>query len=167
MTYCLLPFTKIKFVKFDELSYCSYVYWILVLNKRYTEDDCDEGLCQDCTEHHSLSKATRNHKTISIAGYHKLPSFIANIKLHCDEHDEKYQLFCKKHNVMLCRKCVISENHVECKVIFPIEDVIQNAKTSVAFTEIASSFQEMKENLKLILEDRQRNVSSLSESKKN
>ncbi|CAG2252916.1 unnamed protein product [Mytilus edulis] len=126
---------------------------------------CDEGLCPDCAEHHSLSKASRNHETVPIDDYYKLPSFISNIILHCDEHEEKYQLYCKEHNAMLCRKCVISENHVECKVIFPIEDVIQNAKSSVAFTEIESSFQEMKENLKLILDDRQKNVSSLSDSK--
>ncbi|XP_071123520.1 uncharacterized protein [Mytilus edulis] len=127
--------------------------------------DCDEGLCQDCTEHHSLSKSSRNHKTVPIDTYHKLPSFIANINLNCDEHDEKYLLFCKKHNAMLCRKCVISENHAECKEICPVEDVIQNAKTSVAFTEIESSFQEMNENLKLILEEKQQNVSSLSDWK--
>ncbi|XP_071123530.1 uncharacterized protein [Mytilus edulis] len=127
--------------------------------------DCDEGLCQDCTEHHSLSKSSRNHKTVPIDEYHRLPPFIVNTKLHCDEHEEKYQLFCKGHNAMLCRKCVISEKHLECKEIFPIEEVIQNAKTSVAFTEIESSFQEMKENLRLILEDRQNNVSSLSDSK--
>ncbi|XP_071123713.1 uncharacterized protein [Mytilus edulis] len=126
---------------------------------------CDEGLCQDCIEHHSLSKATRNHKTVPFDEYHKLPSFIANINLHCDEHNEKYQLFCKEHNEVLCRKCAISAKHVECKEMFPVEDVIQNAKTSVTFTEIESSFQEMKENLKLILEDRQTNISSLFGSK--
>ncbi|XP_071121942.1 uncharacterized protein [Mytilus edulis] len=126
---------------------------------------CDEGLCQDCIEHHSLSKATRNHKTVIIDEYHKLPSFIANINLHCDEHNEKYQLFCKEHNEVLCRKCAISAKHVECKEMFPVEDVIKNAKTSVTFTEIESSFQKMKENLKLILEDRQKNISSLFGSK--
>ncbi|XP_071123537.1 uncharacterized protein [Mytilus edulis] len=128
--------------------------------------DCDEGLCQDCTEHHSLSKSSRYHKTVPIGEYHKLPSFIANIKLQCDEHDEKYQLFCKDHNKVLCRKCAISAKHKECKAIFPVEEVILNAKTSVAFTEIESSLQEMKENLRLILEDRQKNVSSLLDSKK-
>ncbi|XP_071121940.1 uncharacterized protein [Mytilus edulis] len=127
--------------------------------------DCDEGLCQDCTQHHSLSKASRNHTTVSIDEYHRLPSFIANIKLHCDEHDENYQLFCKQHDEVLCRKCAISEKHAECKAIIPIEDVIQNAKTSVAFTEIESSFQELNENMRLILEDRQKNISSLSDSK--
>ncbi|XP_063399496.1 uncharacterized protein LOC134684143 [Mytilus trossulus] len=127
--------------------------------------DCDEGLCQDCKKHHSLSKASRNHTTVPIDEYHKLPSFIANIKLHCDEHDEKFQLFCKQHDEVLCRKCAISEKHAECKAIIPIEDVIQNAKTSVAFTEIESSFQALNENMRLILQDRQKNISALSDSK--
>ncbi|XP_071123535.1 uncharacterized protein [Mytilus edulis] len=128
--------------------------------------DCDEGLCQDCIEHHSFSKSSRNHKTVLIDEYHKLPSFIANIKLHCDEHGEKYQLFCKVHNEVLCRKCVISEKHRECKELYPVEDVVKNAKTSVAFTEIVLSLQELKENVALILEDRQNNLSSILASKK-
>ncbi|XP_052067493.1 tripartite motif-containing protein 5-like isoform X2 [Mytilus californianus] len=127
--------------------------------------DCDEGLCQDCREHHSFLKATRNHNIIPIAEYQKLPSFIANIKLHCIEHDEKYLLFCKKHNQLLCGKCVISVIHKDCKEIFSVEDVVQNAKTSVAFTEIESSLKELQENVGLILEDRQKNLSSISNSK--
>lgn len=128
--------------------------------------DCDEGLCQDCLEHHSLSKLSRNHNVLPIAEYKKLPSFLVNIKLHCDEHDEKYLLFCKEHNECVCRKCAISEKHRECKDMFPVEDVIQNSKTSVAFTEIESSLQEMKKNITLILEDRQKNLSSLSAAKR-
>lgn len=128
--------------------------------------DCGEGLCHDCEEHHSLSKASRTHKIVPIDECHKLPSFIANIKLHCDEHGEKYQLFCLEHNEVLCRKCVISGKHRECNKLSPVEDVIQNAKTSVVFTEISSSLQEMKENLNLILEDRQKNIFSISASKK-
>ncbi|XP_071123539.1 uncharacterized protein [Mytilus edulis] len=50
--------------------------------------------------------------------------------------------------------------------MIPVEDVIQNSKTSVAFTEIESSLQEMKGNITLILEDRQKNLSSLSDTKK-
>ncbi|CAG2252914.1 unnamed protein product [Mytilus edulis] len=159
---CFIKF-KLMASSFDHCGICSSrhvskpsVVWC---------PHCDEGLCQDCIEHHSLSKATRNHKTVPFDEYHKLPLFIANINLHCDEHNEKYQLFCKEHNELLCRKCAISAKHVECKKLFPVEDVIKNAKTSVTFTEIESSFQKMKENLKLILEDRQKNISSLFGSK--
>lgn len=35
--------------------------------------ECDEGFCSDCVEHHSLAKATRHHKTITIAEYQMLP----------------------------------------------------------------------------------------------
>lgn len=128
--------------------------------------DCDEGLCHDCKEHHRLLKATRNHHILSIDEYQKLPSFIANIKLYCDEHDEKYQLFCREHNKVLCRKCAISEKHAECREIFPVEDVIQNAQTSVSFTEVESLFLELGNNFTLILEDRQKSVSSIEASKK-
>ena len=41
--------------------------------------ECDEGLCLDCAEHHSLSKASRNHKTIPISAYRKLPSNVLKI----------------------------------------------------------------------------------------
>ncbi|XP_071121938.1 E3 ubiquitin-protein ligase TRIM71-like [Mytilus edulis] len=128
--------------------------------------DCDEGLCLECSEHHSLSKLSRNHSVVPIAEYKKLPSFLVNIKLHCDKHDEKYSLFCKEHNECVCRKCIISEKHKKCKEMIPVEDVIQNSKTSVVFTEIESSLQEMKGNITLILEDRQKNLSSLSDTKK-
>ncbi|XP_071127596.1 putative leucine-rich repeat-containing protein DDB_G0290503 [Mytilus edulis] len=127
--------------------------------------DCNEGLCDDCKEHHSLLKATRDHNIIPFAEYQKLPSFITNIAMHCNEHDEKYLLFCKKHDQLLCRKCVISETHRECKEISTFEDVVLNAKKSVAFTEIESSLQELKENMSLILEDRQKNLSTISVSK--
>ncbi|CAC5388343.1 unnamed protein product [Mytilus coruscus] len=55
--------------------------------------------------------------------------------------------------------------HKDFKEILSVEDVVQNAKTSVAFTEIESSLQELRENVILILEDRQKNVSSISTSK--
>ncbi|XP_076071990.1 uncharacterized protein LOC143043687 [Mytilus galloprovincialis] len=85
--------------------------------------------------------------------------------MHCNEHDEKYLLFCKNYDQLLCKKCVISETHRECKEISTFEDVVLNVKKSVAFTEIESSLQELKENMSLILEDRQKNLSTISVSK--
>ncbi|CAG2215526.1 unnamed protein product [Mytilus edulis] len=35
--------------------------------------ECDEGLCKECQEHHSLSKGTKNHKTLAITEYMNLP----------------------------------------------------------------------------------------------
>ena len=58
---------------------------------------CEEGLCTECIEHHSLVKLSRNHTTIPIEEYQKLPSYVLEIKEHCDEHHEKFDLYCKEH----------------------------------------------------------------------
>ncbi|XP_071123533.1 uncharacterized protein [Mytilus edulis] len=48
----------------------------------------------------------------------------------------------------------------------PIEDVIKNSKTSAAFTEIETSLHELKANFGLLLEHKQKNLLSISASKK-
>ena len=58
---------------------------------------CDEGLCGECIEHHSLVKSSRNHTTIPISNYQKLPSYVLEIKEHCEEHHEKFNLYCTDH----------------------------------------------------------------------
>jgi hypothetical protein len=52
--------------------------------------DCEEGICTECKEYHSLAKPCRNHTTIPIEEYQKIPSFVLEIKEHCDEHHEKF-----------------------------------------------------------------------------
>ena len=56
--------------------------------------DCEEGICTQCIEHQSLAKPSRKHTTILIAEYRKLPSFVLDIKELCDQHHEKFNLYC-------------------------------------------------------------------------
>ena len=49
---------------------------------------CEEGLCTECLEHHSLAKPSLNHTTIPISEYRKLPSYVLEIKELCNEHHE-------------------------------------------------------------------------------
>jgi hypothetical protein len=49
-----------------------------------------------CQEYHSLAKATRDHITITIEEYQKIPPFIVGINPLCDEHREKYQTYVPK-----------------------------------------------------------------------
>lgn len=41
--------------------------------------ECDEGLCEECKEHHTLSKSSRYHSVIAVSDYQKLPSDIKKI----------------------------------------------------------------------------------------
>ncbi|VDI28108.1 blast:Transcription intermediary factor 1-beta [Mytilus galloprovincialis] len=75
--------------------------------------ECDEGLCQECQEHHSLSKGSRNHNTIAITEYQTLPNDVLKITQYCNIHKDKFIIYCRKHERPCCRKCIV-ETHKEC-----------------------------------------------------
>ncbi|XP_052065980.1 uncharacterized protein LOC127705676 [Mytilus californianus] len=127
--------------------------------------ECDEGLCEGCQEHHSLSKGTRNHTVIPINEYHKLPSDVVKISQFCDKHDEKFSIYCKMHECPCCRNCIV-ESHNKCQQFSKLEDVINNVKSSNAFYEIEQTLEEVAENIEKIRQDRQNNLKTLPETRK-
>ncbi|CAG2193207.1 unnamed protein product [Mytilus edulis] len=126
--------------------------------------ECDEGLCEECKDHHAASRGSRNHSIVPVSEYQNLPSGILEITQICPTHDDKYVIFCKKHDTPCCRRCV-TETHNDCKEIDVIDDVIKNVKSSNAFLEIEHSLAELSENLQRIREDRQENIKSLIENR--
>ena len=126
--------------------------------------ECDEGLCVDCAEHHSLSKASRNHTTIPISEYRKLPSNVLKIREFCNEHDERFQIYCQKHACPCCRICII-ESHNKCQDITVLEDVVQDVKSSHMFKEIESLIDEMIGNVGKIRKNKETNSAAVTEQK--
>ncbi|CAG2246758.1 unnamed protein product [Mytilus edulis] len=126
--------------------------------------ECDEGLCKECQEHHGLSKASRRHKVIPINEYQKLPSDVLKITQYCSKHDEKFQIYCKKHECPCCSKCIV-ESHSECRDIVNLDDVIHNVKTSNAFCEIEETLVEVAENLQKVRQHIQDNRSNLKDKR--
>ncbi|XP_063397744.1 uncharacterized protein LOC134682071 [Mytilus trossulus] len=126
--------------------------------------ECDEGLCEECKEHHAASKGSREHSIVPISEYQQLPSNILEITQSCQKHNEKYVIFCKKHDCPCCRRCVV-ETHDDCKELNAIDDVIRNVKSSSAFLEMEHMLAELSENLQRIKIDRQNNIKSLQENK--
>ncbi|XP_063396961.1 uncharacterized protein LOC134681316 [Mytilus trossulus] len=126
--------------------------------------ECDEGLCGECKEHHAASRGTREHIIVQISEYQKLPSKILEITQTCQKHNEKYVIFCKKHDCPCCRRCVV-ETHDNCRELNAIDDVIRNVKSSSAFLEMEHMLAELSENLQRIRKDRQNNIKSLKENK--
>ncbi|VDI76129.1 Hypothetical predicted protein [Mytilus galloprovincialis] len=122
--------------------------------------ECDEGLCEECKDHHRISKASRNHDTVSITEYRKLPNDVLQLARSCDKHNEKYVLFCKKHDCPCCKKCVV-ESHMECKELTDIDDITRNIKSSNMLAEIEQTLSEIAENIKRLRLDREDNLASL------
>ena len=126
---------------------------------------CEEGICTECIQYHSVAKPSRNHTTIPIAEYRKLPTYVLEIKEICDEHHEKINLYCKEHECPCCRICNL-ENHSDCKNISALEKIIKNVKTSIMFTEIEHLIKEMIETIGKIKQNRENNSSAVNEQKR-
>ncbi|CAG2214787.1 unnamed protein product [Mytilus edulis] len=126
--------------------------------------ECDEGLCTECQEHHSLSRASRNHDTIPVTEYQKLPPDVLNISQYCNIHNEKYIIYCKKHVRLCCSDCIV-ESHNECRDIVKLAEVIKNAKSSNAFYEMEQTLVEVLENIMKIRKNRQENLKTLSKER--
>ncbi|CAC5416833.1 unnamed protein product [Mytilus coruscus] len=127
--------------------------------------ECDEGLCTECSEHHSLSKSSRSHRVIPIVEYQKLPAEILKYTQYCTKHDKKYQFYCQKHECPCCSKGIV-ENHKECHDIVELDDIIHNAKTSNALCEIEETLVEVAENLQKIRQHQQDNLTTFKEKRK-
>ena len=127
--------------------------------------DCEEGLCTECIEYHSSGKLSRGHTTIPIAEYQKLPSYVLEIKEHCSEHQEKFNLYCKEHECPCCGICIV-KNHSHCKNVAIMEEIIKNVKTSTMFTETEHWIKEMIENIGKIRQNRETNFSAVKEQKR-
>jgi hypothetical protein len=127
--------------------------------------ECDEGLCSDCEVHfHKISKGTRNHETISIENYQKLPSYIAEIGHHCKDHDMKYTLFCQIHDKPCCPDC-ISTNHKECVGLLSIRHIIKTSKTSTLIDDIEQSLANIKYNIDNVIKNREQNLSEIRQQR--
>ena len=127
--------------------------------------DCEEGFCTECIEYHSSWKLSRGHTTIPIAEYQKLPSYVLKIKEHCNEHQEKFNLYCKEHECPCCRTCIV-KNHSDCQNIAIMEEIIKNVKASSMFNETEHLIKEMIENIGKIRQNRETNSSAVKEQKR-
>ena len=126
--------------------------------------DCDEGLCTECLDHHSLAKPSRKHTTIPIAEYLKLPSYLLEIKEHCNEHHEKFNVYCKEHECPCCGICMV-ETHKDCMDISILDNIIKDVKTSDLFNEIDELINEMAETIGKIRQNRETNSGAVREQK--
>ena len=126
---------------------------------------CEEGLCTECIEYHSLVKQSRNHATIPIEDYQKLPSYVLEIKEHCNEHHEKFNLYCKEHECPCCGICIV-KNHSDCKNVAIMEEIIKNVKTSCMFTETEHWIKDMIENIGNIRQNRETNSIAVKDQKR-
>lgn len=110
--------------------------------------ECEEALCNDCKEHHTLSKASKSHNVILLSVYSSLPSSITNIDLLCTYHNEKYLQYCLKHECPICYKCI--NEHGKCGELILFEDITNDVKASEVFRDMEQSLGDLIVNINRI-----------------
>ncbi|CAG2226611.1 unnamed protein product [Mytilus edulis] len=114
--------------------------------------DCEEGLCEDCENIHRRSKASRNHKVISIDDYQKIEN--VSISQVCEQHGENLEWFCKSHDEVLCVVCVPSK-HKACSDVIPINVNAANARQSSALSNLEDTIEKTLSNVKQCIRNRE------------
>ena len=120
--------------------------------------DCEEGLCTECIEYHSLVKLSRNHATIPIEGYQKLRRMCWKLK--------NIVTNTTKSSIYTVKNISNFENHKDCKNVTIMEELIKNVKTSTMFTDIEHLMKDMIEIISKIRQNREANSSSVKEQKR-
>ncbi|CAG2239682.1 unnamed protein product [Mytilus edulis] len=82
----------------------------------------------------------------------------------CYKHNEKYTIYCKKHECPCCSGCIV-EDHNECRNLAKLADFIKKNKPSNAFSETEHSLEELVNNIKAVRHDQQNNLQRLAKMK--
>ncbi|CAC5369977.1 unnamed protein product [Mytilus coruscus] len=102
--------------------------------------ECNEGLCEECKEHHILNKASKSHGIIPVNELQKLPVSVLQIEESCKSHGDRYQAYCHKYECSCCTKCLL-EDHKNCKNLTDINDVVCSIKTSNMLLELEKTIE--------------------------
>ncbi|CAC5358234.1 unnamed protein product [Mytilus coruscus] len=122
--------------------------------------ECEEAICEECEQRHRIQKATKYHKTIKIEDYQELPIYIANIKLECEDHNQKLDFYCSIHDEPCCTRCV-SEKHKDCRELKPLPEVAEGVKSSAAFSDLEDRVKDMSQVIGQLIEEKLYHQSNL------
>ncbi|VDI07805.1 Hypothetical predicted protein [Mytilus galloprovincialis] len=122
--------------------------------------ECEEAYCSECIKHHGIAKATKHHQVIAVEDYLKLPPFVLETKHHCKKHGSSFQNYCRSHETPCCKRC-IDTDHKKCSDLPAIDDVIQDAKSSVAFADIEERLHSLKKFFSGVITEKEENLNDL------
>ncbi|CAC5370546.1 unnamed protein product [Mytilus coruscus] len=111
---------------------------------------CNEGRFKYCSNYHKSSKALNRHGLIPYNNRRSLPIFAQSVQVTCSEHERQLEFFCCVHQDFNSIKCNTLD-HKTCDSVMPLEDVVRNAKSSVAFCHIEEGLNVLLSKLETIL----------------
>lgn len=122
---------------------------------------CKEGLCVNCSNHHRSSKALKRHGLVSFKDRQSIPEFAQSVEETCFEHERSFDFFCYDHQEYHCIKCSTLD-HKTCNSVLLLEDIVRNAKSSVAFCHIEEGLNVLLSKIETILNKSREAISNIN-----
>ncbi|VDI80366.1 Hypothetical predicted protein [Mytilus galloprovincialis] len=120
---------------------------------------CKDGLCKHCSNYHKSSKSLKWHDLVPFKDRQSLPEFAQSIQDTCFEHKRQFEFFCSVHQDFHCIKCNTLD-HMTCNSVLPLEDVVRNAKSSVAFCHIEDGLNVLLSKFETILNKSEESITN-------
>ncbi|CAG2237676.1 unnamed protein product [Mytilus edulis] len=125
--------------------------------------NCEERLCSDCAETHTLVKAFKSHQLIDQLSV-DFNVQISDIEI-CNVHlGMLLDCYCPDHDIVCCRIC-ISNEHKVCQNILPLEFASDDVKNSALFTDCIKIRKHLFASLNDLTDNRRLCLQSLKKSK--
>ena len=134
-------------------------YWCL---------ECAEALCDACTKHHKVLKATDSHTLVDVKDSKNIRVLTKHEEIiKCFEHTGKFiDMYCVDHNKMVCSECVTID-HKGCQNLITIDKVAGDIRESLEAHKLLDKLKESMEESECIVVDRKRNIDKLEANKAN
>ncbi|XP_052106475.1 tudor domain-containing protein 1-like [Mytilus californianus] len=126
---------------------------------------CEEGLCEECYDHHRAIKSSRNHSVVPLESVKHLEQFISSFKTDCSIHDKPLELFCPCHEEPCCTKCA-SLSHQNCVGITLFQTVVNDLKRSDKLSYLDNDIGTLLKNIDSLIENRKVNLKEISDQGK-
>ncbi|XP_071160687.1 uncharacterized protein [Mytilus edulis] len=110
--------------------------------------ECEVFLCTGCEIHHTKSRTSKDHKTMSTKEYYKLPTFMLEISNQCRDHKKMFEL--SFHACPCCVTC-ITDKHKKCQDLKPLSDILKQVKSSASVQLFEKDLKNVKANLEEII----------------
>lgn len=125
---------------------------------------CEDGVCEDCEKVHHASRKMRAHKLISIQAYRKIEHVSKG--LECEDHNKKFDWFCKAHDQALCGTCVLSHRKT-CLDVLPIQEAAKDVTISTTLDDLEETIAMAITNLDHYISDRDTAINSIEMEEEN
>lgn len=122
--------------------------------------DCEESLCQTCTDCHVAMKATKHHHLLDFSLVESVQT--ENLVFDCESHpDNPVDYVCQDHNMPCCHDCIVTNLHRSCQNILVVQTSCIGVKESITYKEVKEEIDHLTDTLSSIIVDRKNNMDSL------